>query len=75
MEYKRYNKRVKALMAFYNLSELEFANKLDISPIHLTQVLSGQNYPNTEMFEQIAESFPDLNMRWFVTGEGEVLTK
>ena len=73
MEYERYSKRVYALMAFYKLSVVEMENKLELRPMQLMHILSGRSHPNTSIFVGFAKSFPELNMRWFISGEGEMI--
>jgi transcriptional regulator with XRE-family HTH domain len=66
-------KRVRAVRSFVGGSQAVFSNDVGVSRSYLSAVESGTNKPNIEMLLGIAERFPDVNIEWVVTGEGDLL--
>lgn len=55
------------------MSNLQFANEIDISPAAVTHILSGRNNPSLDIIAKIATRYPQYNLRWLILGEGEPL--
>ena len=62
--------RLHRILDYYGLSANELAEKLRIQKSAVSHLLSGRNKPRFDILHRFAEAFPDLNMRWFITGEG-----
>lgn len=61
------------LMQFLNhkrLSKLAFANSIGRSPTYVTNIVEGIGRASQRVIEQ---TYPELNMEWLRTGEGEML--
>lgn len=69
---KPFNKQLKKFVKAYRLTNSELASKLDITYQALHNVLSGNNYPKVATLILLSENYPDLNMNWLLTGEGEM---
>ena len=52
-----------------NVFEVEIGKK----PGYLTTALKKETGLGSDVLEQIATKFPDLNLRWLLTGDGEML--
>lgn len=64
--------RIEYIIKSEALSNLQFANSLNISPASVTHVLSGRNNPSLEMVVRIAQKYPHYNLRWLLLGDGAV---
>lgn len=53
------------------MSNLQFANEIGISPAAVTHILSGRNNPSLDIIAKIASRYPQYNLRWLILGEGE----
>ena len=56
---------LKSKKAFYQLARIDSSQ--------FFRVINGFQKPGFGFFEKIANAFPDLNLSWFLTGEGEML--
>jgi transcriptional regulator with XRE-family HTH domain len=63
--------RILHLMQCENLSPAEFAAKLGIDRTSISHFISGRNQPSRVFIEKTLRTFPTLNPRWFILGEGE----
>ncbi len=63
--------RIELLMRCYDLSASQFADKTGIQRASVSHILSGRNKPSLEVMLKICEAFPDLDMKWLMTGVGE----
>ena len=64
--------RFQQIISSLNLSAGTFADQIGVSPGTISHILSGRNkYPSTEVILRIHETFPQINLNWLLTGEGE----
>jgi transcriptional regulator with XRE-family HTH domain len=50
----------------------KFADLVGVSQPSVSNVTTGRNKPSVDMLEKIARVFPDINLRWLITGDGEM---
>lgn len=62
--------RIQHIIKAENLSNLQFAQIVEISPASVTHLLAGRNNPSLEIIAKIAKRFPHYNLRWLILGEG-----
>jgi len=62
-------------MALHGFSASEFADTIGIQRSNITHVLHERNKPGLQFITKILESFPDINAKWLLTGEGEMIEK
>ena len=62
--------RFRKLLEDTNLTATKFAELLNINASAVSHILSGRNRPGFDVLEKIANAFPDLDMNWLLTGEG-----
>jgi len=67
-------KRIEKIMMFFSLSIEKFSEKVNIEQILLTNILEGMNKVTLDEIQLICSSFPQLNPRWLILGEGVFLT-
>ncbi len=65
--------RLQLVMKHYGLTANELADKLRIQKSAVSHLLSGRNKPRFDILQRFAEAFPDLNIRWLLTGKGNLL--
>ena len=63
--------RLSFLMHHYDLDAAALAERLQIQKSAVSHLLSGRNKPRFDILSRFALSFPDLNLRWLLTGDGE----
>ena len=64
--------RIAHIIKAESLTNLQFAQLLDISPASVTHLLSGRNNPSLDFVVRIAQKFPHYNLRWLILGEGPI---
>lgn len=64
--------RIAHIIKAESLTNLQFAQLLDISPASVTHLLSGRNNPSLDFAVRIAQKFPHYNLRWLILGEGPI---
>jgi len=65
-------KRLKQLIEVLGIKQNQFAQNIDVSPSHVSDVLSGRrNNFSIDIIIKIAELYK-VNLNWLLTGEGEM---
>lgn len=64
--------RIKLIQEQLKLSQIEFANKLGISPASLSSIYTGRTNPTSNHVMAIHKAFPQINVNWLMFGEGEM---
>lgn len=64
--------RIEHIIKAESLSNLQFAQLLDISPASVTHLLSGRNNPSLDLIVRIARKLPHYNLRWLILGDGPI---
>lgn len=62
--------RIQHIVKAESLTNLQFAQLLDISPAAVTHLLAGRNKPSLDIVVKIASKLPHYNLRWLLLGEG-----
>lgn len=67
-------KRLKQLLEALKIKQNQFAQSVDVSPSHVSDILTGRrNGFSIEVVVKIAELY-NVNLNWLLTGEGEMFT-
>ena len=64
--------RITYLMKDLDLGTSGLSELTGIKPSSISHVLSGRNKPGFEFIQKVLHAIPELNARWFMTGEGEM---
>jgi predicted transcriptional regulator len=64
--------RIKKYMDYKSISAGELATQLEVQRSNISHVLNGRNMPGAAFIEKLLLSFPDINARWLLTGNGEM---
>ena len=65
--------RIKQYMDYKSISAGELSSRLDVQRSNISHILNGRNKPGASFIEKLLISFPDLNARWLLTGNGEMI--
>ena len=65
--------RIKELQSFYGLTQVAMSAKLGIDQANLSSILSGKRPCGKGMIDKLILSFPAVNDKWLLNGEGEML--
>lgn len=63
--------RIELLMKCYGMTPSQFADRTGIQRASVSHIISGRNKPSLEVMQKIYEAFPELDIRWLMTGVGE----
>lgn len=63
--------RLKILMDYYELTPSSLADQIDVQRSSISHLLSGRNKPSLDFVMKILETFPEVDLYWFVNGIGE----
>lgn len=66
------NDRLNKLMRSENLTSAKFAEIMSVQPSSISHLLSGRNKPNYDFIARFMVMFPNVNLKWFINGEGEM---
>lgn len=62
--------RLRKYREYLNLTQTEFANKIDFSSNTVISRFENNNsVPSVETLEKIFNSFPDIDLHWLITGK------
>lgn len=65
-------RRIKEVRLLHNLSQVAFASRLGVSQGFVSDAERGKSKPSVEMLIGVANEFPDISLRWLLTGnEGD----
>ena len=65
--------RIQSIMEHYKLNAGEFAKQHNEQKSSISHLVSGRNKPSFLFINKLATALPDVNITWFVTGEGDML--
>lgn len=64
--------RILKIMEREGLNAGAFAESIKVAQATISQILRGRNMPSTEMFIRLHQRYPDINLDWLITGEGNM---
>lgn len=68
-------KRLSLYLMYKNLSGNAFSVRIGINQSNLSKMLNGKQPISEKTLYKISSTFPELNMEWLRTGEGEMLRR
>lgn len=66
------NTRLKQFLAAENITQSQFADKIEVVRASVSHVLSGRNNPSYEFIKAIMAKYPTLSMEWLMFGKGRM---
>lgn len=65
--------RIKQFMDYMTLSAAELADQIGVQRSNVSHVMTGRNNPSSSFLEKLLLTFPELDARWLIVGEGQML--
>ena len=65
--------RIKKFMDHKSVSPGDLASATGVQRSNISHILNGRNKPGAAFIEKFLLSYPEINARWFLTGEGEMI--
>lgn len=65
--------RILQIMKHYNLSQRQFALKIDMNPQTLNSMIIRNYEIRITIIADILKAFPEINIEWLVLGEGDMI--
>jgi transcriptional regulator with XRE-family HTH domain len=66
-------KRLDILLAHLGMSAASFSDKIGIQRSSVSHLLSGRNKPSLDFVLKIIATFPEVDLYWLLSGEGNLL--
>ncbi len=66
-------KRLKQIISHTGITSAEFSENLKVQKSSISHLLSGRNKPSFDFISKLNEKYPEINLRWFITGKGNML--
>lgn len=67
--------RIKKFMDYKALNAADLADTIGVQRSNVSHVVNGRNNPSSSFIEKLLLTFPELNARWLITGEGEMVAQ
>lgn len=67
------SERLKEFISYLGLSVNRFCIETGIPQATIAKYMTGKSQPTGEVLAKIIKAHPNLNSRWLLTGEGEML--
>lgn len=67
--------RLKLFAEKKGVSQYRMAKELEVAQPTLTRYFQGAGEPAGGILAKVARVYPELNIRWLLTGDGEMLEK
>lgn len=64
--------RLQQFLNAENMTQSELADRIGVARASVSHILAGRNKPSIEMIQKLSESFPALNLDWFINGNGKM---
>lgn len=65
--------RIQQFIDYKGITPGDLAAVLEVQRSNISHILNGRNKPGAAFIEKFLLSYPDLNARWLLTGEGEMI--
>jgi transcriptional regulator with XRE-family HTH domain len=64
--------RLIQLLEKEHITSAEFADRIGVQRSNVSHILNGRNNPGFSFIQKVLETFPRVNSRWLITGEGNM---
>ena len=65
--------RLKILMKELDINQAQVADMTNVTRQNISNIINGKGNPSIEWVRKLVIAYPNINTKWFVTGEGEML--
>ena len=66
------NTRIQQFLAAENISQSQLADSLGVARASISHIVAGRNKPGFDFIENMARTYPALNLEWLITGKGKM---
>ena len=66
------NTRIQQFLAAENISQSQLADSLGVARASISHIVAGRNKPGFDFIENMARTYPSLNLEWLITGKGKM---
>lgn len=66
------NTRLKQFLAAENITQAQFADKINVVRASVSHVLAGRNNPSFDFIKAMMSQYPNLNIEWLMFGKGKM---
>lgn len=66
------NTRLKQFLSAENITQAQFADKLNVVRASVSHILAGRNNPSYDFLKALLENYPNLNTDWLFFGKGKM---
>ncbi len=66
------NNRLKQFLAAENITQAQFADKINVVRASVSHILSGRNKPSFDFIKAMMSNYPNLNIDWLMFGKGKM---
>lgn len=65
--------RIEEILKLKNLNYRSLGKLIDYSDTQVRNIVIGKSIPKADFFQAINREFPEININWVITGNGELL--
>lgn len=69
------SKRLDYLMKKLNLTQVQIAEIGDVTRQNISNIINNRSNPSADLMSKLLVTYPAINARWLLTGEGEMFLK
>lgn len=66
------NRRLQQFLEAENITQAQFAAKVNVAPASISHILAGRNKPGFDFIKNTIAAFPELNIDWLIMGSGKM---
>ena len=70
-----FSNRIKESLNHYSITPIDFVENIGIKPSHALNRVAGIGYLTISDIQKILIAYPEVNARWLLLGEGDILIK
>lgn len=67
-----FSTRLRELLDYLELTPVGLAEKMGVQRTSFNHLLSGRNKPGFEFLTRLQACYPEVNLNWLVSGQGEI---
>ena len=66
--------RLKMMMEERQMNARQFAEEIGVQPSSISHILTGRNKPSIELIQKLLDRYPDVDVRFLITGVRQTST-
>ncbi|MBN2481914.1 MAG: helix-turn-helix transcriptional regulator [Bacteroidales bacterium] len=61
------------ILDHYVISAARFSDEIGVQRSSISHIISGRNQPSYDFIKKVMKKYPELDVEWLLTGQGEML--